>query len=607
MTRPSSAARATPAIPRKARPAFAAALARHLTDGSAPGGPRPGGWSDAAFARTLPSVLSVDERVSPRSVSNWRKGTALPGEIGPILDALFGVGDGAGPRGTLERLYRAARDERDAAAAAGAKLDPAGAVWIVVGDRLAIDRPARPADLRAAKAPTQQRMQAEAQDVAARLAGSARRPANAALVERIGLAASTMAAFLTGDPPAIQQHLERLYRLSLELALALEADAAMGREDTPLTAEMRLDLTLLLRIVAPWLRGFPSVAKRELDAVGPEARPALLPHATRLVRAALDAGAIGAEDADDARDWLSKAESAASKPGPAAHTAARRGLGGAMNLLLAAARLLTAARLDPASVDPALRHRLSETMTDAQDSVAAFAEVVQADLGHALRGLTEASSVGGGTGQTGGDEAGLPKDFLEQAKAMILAGQASPLAWRPLIRELRFFGEPLSDLAPLAGLTALTSLDLSFTRIADLAPLARLTALTSLNLWNTQIADIAPLAGLTALTSLGLSHTQIADIAPLAGLTALTSLYLGGTQIADIAPLAGLTALTSLDLRDTKIADIAPLAGLGRLSELLVDDPGQSGLGLLRQRADLMIATQPDPDSPFVRTGTATS
>ena len=36
----------------------------------------------------------------------------------------------------------------------------------------------------------------------------------------------------------------------------------------------------------------------------------------------------------------------------------------------------------------------------------------------------------------------------------------------------------------------------------------------------TQVSDLAPLAGLTALQSLYLIRTQVSDIAPLAGLTA---------------------------------------------------------------------------------------
>ena len=127
---------------------------------------------------------------------------------------------------------------------------------------------------------------------------------------------------------------------------------------------------------------------------------------------------------------------------------------------------------------------------------------------------------------------------------------------------------PVADAAPLAGLTNLQALDLSSTQVADAAPLAGLTNLQWLDLSGTQVADAAPLAGLTNLQALDLSGTQVADAAPLAGLTNLQSLYLSGTQVADAAPLAGLTNLQWLDLSGTQVADAAPLAGLTNLQWL---------------------------------------
>src|SRR5438309_422804 len=76
----------------------------------------------------------------------------------------------------------------------------------------------------------------------------------------------------------------------------------------------------------------------------------------------------------------------------------------------------------------------------------------------------------------------------------------------------------MSDLAALAGLSALRSLDVSFTEVSELAPLARLSALQSLRVSGTQVSDLAPLAGLSALETLHVSSTQVSDLAPLADL-----------------------------------------------------------------------------------------
>jgi internalin A len=104
----------------------------------------------------------------------------------------------------------------------------------------------------------------------------------------------------------------------------------------------------------------------------------------------------------------------------------------------------------------------------------------------------------------------------------------------------------VSDLAPLAALTALQTLYCGSTQVSDLAPLAALTALQTLHCWNTQVSDLAPLVALTALQTLDCSHTQIIEITPLAALAALQTLDCAWTGVTDLTPLASLTALKTL-------------------------------------------------------------
>ena len=68
----------------------------------------------------------------------------------------------------------------------------------------------------------------------------------------------------------------------------------------------------------------------------------------------------------------------------------------------------------------------------------------------------------------------------------------------------------------------------------------------ALSIARTQVADLGPLAGFTALRTLDASHTSVVELAPLTSLTALELLDLDGTPITDIGPLANLTALTFL-------------------------------------------------------------
>ena len=139
----------------------------------------------------------------------------------------------------------------------------------------------------------------------------------------------------------------------------------------------------------------------------------------------------------------------------------------------------------------------------------------------------------------------------------------------------------LTDIAPLAGLTGLTTLSLARTQVSDIAPLAGLTGLTSLDLFHTQVSDLAPLSKLTGLTSLDLDVTRVSDLVPLAGLTGLTSLSLFRTQVSDLAPLAGITGLTSLNLHITRVRDLAPLAGLTGLTSLDLEGTQVSDLSPL--------------------------
>ena len=142
-------------------------------------------------------------------------------------------------------------------------------------------------------------------------------------------------------------------------------------------------------------------------------------------------------------------------------------------------------------------------------------------------------------------------------------------------------GTRVSDLAPLANLTALERLNLDDTQVSDLAPLANLTALEWLNLSGTQVSDLAPLANLTVLKWLNLSGTQVSDLAPLTNLTALERLDLRGTQVSDLAPLANLTALESLSLYNVQVSDLAPLANLTALKWLSLDSTQDSDLAPL--------------------------
>ena len=143
-------------------------------------------------------------------------------------------------------------------------------------------------------------------------------------------------------------------------------------------------------------------------------------------------------------------------------------------------------------------------------------------------------------------------------------------------------GAGIKDIAPLKGLTDLTSLfisanvggpDIDPLRFSDITPLQDMTALTSLTLHNIdQISDLTPLRRLTDLTFLRLSGNQINDITPLQNLTALTQLHVESNQISDITPLQNLTRLSRLNLSWNRISNVAPLENLTRLQKLSISN-----------------------------------
>jgi hypothetical protein len=91
------------------RAIFASMLAGHLTLGTRPEGSGTK-WSYAQFAGMVRSWQGC-ATVSPRSVSNWCCGRALPGSLVRINEVLFGS-DTCEARASLCQAFRAARDEK---------------------------------------------------------------------------------------------------------------------------------------------------------------------------------------------------------------------------------------------------------------------------------------------------------------------------------------------------------------------------------------------------------------------------------------------------------------------------------------------------------------
>lgn len=138
----------------------------------------------------------------------------------------------------------------------------------------------------------------------------------------------------------------------------------------------------------------------------------------------------------------------------------------------------------------------------------------------------------------------------------------------------------ITDLTPLSALTSLVDLNVSgierltFRFVDDIASLAVLSRLRSLNLAEGRLFSLAGIEALTTLTYLDVSNNRLLSasrdaLAPLSGLTGLRTLRcFCPCQCQTLRPLSCLTGLNSLGCtadRSTVMADLHPLTNLTKL------------------------------------------
>ncbi len=488
----------------------------------------PDRWTDVKLALALTAAAArEDDEFAPNTVGNWRKAKALPKTVLPLIAVFFGDSDAHfAERRSFQDLFNAAQLEKWGPLKAKAT-DRAGPVFVATGRKHIIDRTSRETDALAARDSKQQALQATVLRSAERLAVNVEargiRYSNTPIWRELAIHARRLADIASLEPKDLIVKLSDAYDASLYLGGRLELDDRILkdiREEPSLDLDVRGDLVHLVRLAAPWLRGFPSVRKLDDQAARTLTDLGDMTSARDLVEHAARAKAI---PEDDAREMRTLAE-AAEAPEFLGRKARRRLVGGARNLALSLAETEVerqAETLDLSDIDTrALATATYTTLIVASSQIDRLQ--LPEDIRSALRAVVDEAASRPMADPTTPDAS--TQDVEALAKILVLRGLAPPKAWRQRIKRLNFAGSPLVNATPLADLTALTSLDLSRTQIADATPLAGLTSLTSLDLSRTQIADATPLAGLVSLTSLNLFRTLVTDATPLAGLTALTSL-----------------------------------------------------------------------------------
>ena len=154
-----------------------------------------------------------------------------------------------------------------------------------------------------------------------------------------------------------------------------------------------------------------------------------------------------------------------------------------------------------------------------------------------------------------------------------------PLAKLTALQELNLPGSKVTDLTPLSGLTGMTELNVADNPVKSLAPLSRLTRLTSLDVTGATWTSLEPLRGLTALRRLNADQEGQVDISAVAVLTSLDRLTLTVPDVRSLAPLQSLTLLTRLNVQ-AAATDISALAPMSRLQVLSLNVKGGDGAAL---------------------------
>jgi len=232
--------------------------------------------------------------------------------------------------------------------------------------------------------------------MATELAGDTVRLGNSPIWRKLPTAAQKLAGLLSGDPLETPSKLGTLYPLVLQLGQFLETDARVQKDplssDGPLAPEIHGPLTTLVRTVAPWLRGFPTIAVQDDEAGKMLIRADLFQSARDFTRTAAAQKSITDPDAKE----LEILAEIAGEKGNLAEKASNRFVASAQNLQLAVASILAARLADPDApgfaYDTPLVQRASATMARAEPAdMRALAATRPDDLRYAIEAVTAES------------------------------------------------------------------------------------------------------------------------------------------------------------------------------------------------------------------------
>jgi TGS domain/Leucine Rich repeats (2 copies) len=605
--------------------AFAALLSGHLDGGTRPGSGEGEPWTNTEFAEAVVGRTRANRRrqdttgVADTTVSAWRSGKSLPGEIEPILRALFGPTkpEGGEKREALRNAFGVARAWR-AKRSLEAAQDPSGVTYVPRGSQFAIKRTPAKDDFAAAADQNVHAEHLEVVEAARGLVSLTERRRNQLSSPGWDDLLPTARRFLTSIDCRTESLPERLmtaYYACVSLGSLLDQDETYRKHpedgEAPLSADLRRKLGDLVTFAAQLLHAFPYVATRDrrlqrflnLDDIA---------SAQLVTTFARDREVLWDPDQAVIDDIL-----AASHRNGAQGDKAKEHLFVAIsNLLLASA----SAKLDGARTHERLdlNKRLDEFFAVATEAIEPIVRMLSPEVRSAFRHVNRIVCF-----TPKGDEVELPRgatsvDFAyavhsevgdacvgakvngrlmplrhqlqdgDQVEIMTARGATpSPLWERFVVTDharmhiRRFVREGLEKPSRDDGKSELTKTfrQAGVVEKTDQKDQPAMNAAEPPSDFNLQAAHVILLSGEAPKSSwlpwirvLSFVDAKLKDLSPLANLTALQNLDLRGTEVSDLSPLANLTALQTLDLRGTEVSDLSPLANLISLQNLDLRD-----------------------------------
>ena len=128
------------------------------------------------------------------------------------------------------------------------------------------------------------------------------------------------------------------------------------------------------------------------------------------------------------------------------------------------------------------------------------------------------------------------------------------------------------NIAPLANLTALRSLNISYTGVANLPAKCRWPNLEEIDISFTDISTISPLLWCRKLRVFNARATRLSNINPLGACTALERVDISATEVEDITALSRCIDLEWVHMISTNVSDISPLVCCPKLKLLNIDE-----------------------------------